>query len=365
MCPPDGDGEGAGNVAEVARVAEWEPSRLYMPPAADEIPTVSQMVAALDESVAGLEDAKRRLSVTLRRHMLCAAHDAPERAPNLLLIGPTGGGKTITVRTLLDWLGIPWVEASVTEFSDTGYIGRSLVSMFSAFYGPRWKAKKDPWREAVALGERWGVVVLDEFDKLRGKRVAGERQVGLALQYELLKLVEGAEFLTKRDDDDRGIFFRTHHVLFIAVGAFQGLGELMLDLRGDTQSEPEAVVRGAMPGDIAEYGFIDELVGRFSSLITLPALTAASMVRIAQEHIVPVYERQMALDDITLEIDEVTLHLLAQRAMNARLGARAMQAILDDTLWRAWAQASPGDRVVLDADGLQHENARVEPCLSR
>jgi ATP-dependent Clp protease ATP-binding subunit ClpX len=349
-------------------VAQW-----YTPPALEAIPTVTQIVERASTTVAGLTAEMTRLATLLRRHMVAAALGRSWRVPNALLIGPSGGGKTHMMRALLAACPVPWIEANATEYSDVGYFGADLTSMYAGLLAPPWfptRYDKDgdmmPPRDAdLAVVQRWGVVIIDEWDKLRAQvsRV-GERVVGKALQAELLKLTEGADVGVKRYNDDIGFSLRTHRLLHIGMGAFQGLDMTVRSRRGETY-DPDVVNTDdylrATPDDLAEYGFLDELVGRFSSVVTLPPLTADQLHRVLVEQVWPAYvEQTQDAFGVDLVGDEPALRVLATMATKLHVGARALPSMLDQTLWRAWAQAQRGDRISLDVQAVQQANAHLE-----
>src|SRR5215469_2251918 len=227
-----------------------------LPQSVHDIPTVQQLVQIADQTVAGLQKPKERIALLLRRHMISAVTQEDVGVPNVLVLGSSGGGKTHLLRTILSACPIIWAEINVTEYSDVGYMGRDLTTMYSGLVTEHWRGQKGKdevfWtqREAVANGERFGVMLLDEFDKIRmtgdtkpGRRksnkgeTGAERQVGRVLQAELLKLVEGTEIEVQRWQGDRGFTFRTHRVLHIAMGAFEGLPRLMNEIDNETYNE--------------------------------------------------------------------------------------------------------------------------------
>lgn len=317
----------------------------------------------MDETVSGLEPTKLRLALHLRRFMIGAAKGRDRMPQNVLVIGPSGGGKTFLIRHLLESIPVIWCEANATEFSDVGYVGRDLASAYLGLLGPKWRGHRgdDPAQykqeEIVGLAERWGVVVLDEFDKLRAdaRPKQGERAVGRALQAELLKLVEGTEALSKRNDEDRGTFINTHNILHIAVGAFQGLN-LTVAVRENPDVDRDNIPTNAYTRctifDIIHYGFFEELVGRLSTIVTLPPLDANHMARILRDHIVPEFVMQAADDGIELVIDDGAIAAAAGRCANLPIGARALMPMVDDCLHQNWSRAARGDLIRLTAEGV-------------
>lgn len=350
----------------------------FTPPTYDAIPSVEQMVTAMDRTVSGLPTVKRRLALVLRRFMVAAAKDHDRPPQNVVVIGPSGGGKTFLIRQLLDAVPVIWTDADASAFSETGYVGREFSSMYLGLWDSKFKGKsasrrrgeapnpdaEKPYSQAeiTALAARWGVMIVDEFDKIRASArptPTGERQVGRGLQSELLKLVEGVNALVKRNDDDAGVFFPTHNVLHIAVGAFQGLDSIVAkDLVRDGITPPAAAYQKATIFNIIEYGFLEELVGRFSTIITLPPLDAGSMAQILREHVIPDFERQCADDGISLEVDDGALFAAASKASGLPIGARALAPMIDDCLAKNWSEAKRGDCLKLTAEGI-----KTDSCL--
>jgi ATP-dependent Clp protease ATP-binding subunit ClpX len=338
----------------------------YEPPTYTAIPSVDAMVAQMDRTVSGLDLVKRRLALSLRRFMVAGARDHDRPPQNVLVIGPSGGGKTFILRELLDSIPAIWAEVDATSFSDVGYVGRDVTSGYLGLFGSRWRGTREDaepphtQREIVTLAERWGVLVIDEFDKLRApaRPKEGERQVGRALQTELLKLAEGVDAQVKRNDEDRGVMFATHNVLHIAVGAFQGLNAIVGRdmLREGVDPPPDAYMKANI-FNVIEYGFLEELVGRFSTIVTLPVLDAGHMGRILREHIVPDFERQCADDGITLTVDEGALMALSSRAAGLPIGARALAPMVDDCLAVNWGNAQRGDQLRLTAESVKADTS--------
>lgn len=341
----------------------------FTPPTYGQIPTVDEMVAQMDRTVSGLEAVKRRLALVMRRFMVSAAmgHDRPPQ--NVVIIGASGGGKTFLVRRLLEACPVIWAETDATVFADTAYKGRQLPSMYLGLVDERWRGRRDPetgekpWTigQTRDLAERWGVVVIDEFDKLRQEKVAvrsagrGERWT---LQPELLKLVEGADVLSQRTDDDRGVMINTSNILHIAMGAFQGLNEIVArDLLSHGITPPKAAYTKASIINLCDYGFLEELVGRFATIVTLPPLDALHMARILREHIIPSFARQCEDDGLELQVDDGAIATLAGRAAGMPIGARALGPAVDECLSKAWARAQRGDRLTLTANSVAAEDA--------
>ncbi len=345
----------------------------YTPPTYEQIPTIDQMVASMDRTVSGLEPTKRRLALALRRFMVAAALDHDRPPQNVVVIGNSGGGKTFLIRRLLDACPVIWAESDATAFSDVGYIGRDLTSMYLGLTEQRWRGARGddepPWtqQEMTKLAARWGVVVIDEWDKLKTnrQRVPGEREVGRALQTELLKLVEGVDALAKRNDDDRGVMISTHNILHIAVGAFQGLSAIVArDIAREGIPPPANAYMRTNIINLCDYGFLEELVGRFSTIVTLPPLDAAHMARILREHVVPEFERQCADDGIELTVDDGAISTMATRAASLPIGARALAPMVDESLAVNWSHDQRGDTLRLTTQSVLAETSVLERSLA-
>lgn len=324
---------------------------MYEPPV--RIPTIRELVQGLEERVSGLADQKARVATLLRRHLLAGSHGRPYSPANSLVIGPTGGGKTFLVQQACELSGLPYIEINATQFSEVGYWGRDLAWMFQDFVD---KYEMRP-REITPIIERWGVVILDEVDKWRMIPNLKERQPSRALQAELLKILEGDVVTAKRKDTDQGFPVHTHHILFIGVGAFEGLDAVVDKRLHLGVPNPYLLTE---PADIMDYGFIMELVGRMPSIIALPPLDPTSMSRIFMEHVLPQYVQECEDAGIDLVVDDPSSRELSSLAITKRIGARAFAGLLDGMLWRALSQAEPGDRIVLDPPAVLGQQARLE-----
>jgi ATP-dependent protease Clp ATPase subunit len=343
----------------------------YQPPTIDDIPTVQEIVRRMNKTVVGLKKVKHRLALMLRRHLVAAVNGSDDRPPNILIIGGSGSGKTFMLRALLNAVPAIWTEVNATEYSDVGYAGRDLVSMYTGFAEPQWRGAKaekgapEAERsykvpEIAALAERFGVVVIDEFDKWRMPAVmTHDRNTGRALQAELLKMVEGSETFVKKDEEDRhGFTFHTHNVLNIAVGAFQELDRVIAKDMNTDYTRPDLFEHVSLQ-NLIDYGFMEELVGRFSTVIALPPPDTGNLMGILRDQLVPRYIHQANNDGIELVIEESAISTMAGAVLNFRVGARALAPLLEECLWRSWSEAMPGDRLYLDGMAVQSRHARL------
>lgn len=343
---------------------------MYQPPQSlEDIPTVGEMIASADRTVAGLEDAKMRIAWALRRHLVSAVTGADSVLPNILILAGTGGGKTHLVTEMLKACPVPYGEANATEYSDVGYIGRDLTTMYANLIAPRWAGNKGvdekPWtqKEMTVLAQRYGVILLDEFDKLRMITKPGERQVGRALQAELLKLVEGADIEIKRYDGDRGFSFQTHHVLHIATGAFEGLSQVIARherIEDPTRDDLNSLHMTVDVTHLAKYGFLQELLGRFNCIIPLPKLNHEAIQRIVVEQFIPRYKREYAAHGIGFDVDDGALAwICGEVTRHGQSGARAVSGLLEELTWREGAQARMGQTVAITSASVQGRHAEI------
>jgi ATP-dependent Clp protease ATP-binding subunit ClpX len=316
-----------------------------------EVPTIGEMVEQVKESVAGLNDQVRRVCTAVHRHLIQAWYDSDDPPNNMIVIGPTGGGKTFMVSKVLEASGLPYIEENATQFSEVGYRGRDLAWMFNDFVVKYADREMKP-RETMRMAERWGVVILDEFDKWHMTPKSQMERIGTSgrgLQAELLKMVERDTVIAKSHEEGPGMPVQTGRFLFIAMGAFEGLDTQMQRKLGESQEHafPNIYMK-AEPTDLMEYGFMQELIGRFPVIVPFTPLKAENMRQILLGTVWPRYVQEMANVGVELVADDGALIKIAQDAIAKKIGARAFPALLDAYLDRAWAAAMPGDRIVLD-----------------
>ncbi len=333
---------------------------MFVPPTT--LPTIKELLAKVDETVAGLEDSKRRVLVALRNHMSAALNERQHRVANLLVLGQTGGGKSKMVRACLEATGLPFVEGNATVYSEVGFIGQDLTNLFLGLEDDYERTSGVHRREYRRTLERWSVVLLDEIDKWHYAPNPKERQVGRGLQSELLKLAEGDTAWVRRSESDHPYAFNTHNVLFIGMGAFEDIEKYVMD-DGQGHFSPHQDRREIMakikPEHIIRYGFMEEFVGRFSSIVALPPLTTPAMLRILMEQIWPAWEQRAIDEGIELRADESALRDVANHAAQERIGARALEPLLSNMTWEAWSQAEPGDCIHIDNHSASHGKAKL------
>jgi ATP-dependent Clp protease ATP-binding subunit ClpX len=316
-----------------------------------ELPTIDEMVARTREAgVVGLERETRRVCTAIWRHLVNCLNDRDSHPANFLVLGPTGGGKSWMVRKAVEASGLMFIEENATQFSEVGFIGRDLAFMFNDFIVRYYEKGMFGAQDVIHAAERWGVVILDEFDKWRVDPNPKERQPHLSLQAELLKILEGDLILTKSHQESRTAWpIQTHHILFICLGAFEGLDKQMQKVVTSEVTDP---YMHAEPADIQKYGFLLELVGRLPTIVPLPRLMSKPLVAILKQTIWPRYVQEASDAGLELVADDGALTEVAQKAIELKIGARAFESILEAILWRATSQAHNGDLIRLTPQGV-------------
>ena len=311
-----------------------------------DIPAPHRIKAQLDEYVIGQEHAKKAMAVAVYNHYKRVATDTMDdieiEKSNMLMIGPTGCGKTYLVKTLARLLDVPLAIADATSLTEAGYIGDDIESVLSKLLTA---ADND-----VEKAER-GIVFIDEIDKLAKKRNASQRDVsGESVQQGLLKLLEGSEVEVPVGANSKNAMvpletIDTKNILFICGGAFPDLEEIIkerlnkhssmgfiADLKDKYDKEKDLLSKVAVE-DLRKFGMIPEFIGRLPVIFTLQGLDEEMFVKILKEPknaILKQYQKLLALDEVKLEFDEGALHAIAAKAMKKDTGARALRSIIEE-----------------------------------
>lgn len=319
-----------------------------------DIPAPHLIKQKLDESVVGQEQAKKVMSVAVYNHYkrtLLADREGEEGRPsdgvtiersNILMVGPTGSGKTYLVKTLAKLLDVPLAIADATSLTEAGYIGDDIESVVSKLLA---EADND-----VERAER-GIIFIDEVDKIAKKQQTNARDVsGESVQQELLKLLEGSVVEVPVGASQKNAMtpmttVNTDDILFICGGAFPGLEEIIKErLRKKTSMGFGADLKDQFDGDkdlltkvtnedLRKFGMIPEFLGRLPVTVTLQQLDKPLMKRILTEPknaILKQYAKLLAYDEVRLEFDDQALDWIAEEAIKKETGARALRAILED-----------------------------------
>ncbi len=310
------------------------------------IPAPHQIKASLDEYVVGQEHAKKVMSVAVYNHYKrvgCSMEDGVEiEKSNMLMVGPTGSGKTYMVKTLAKLLDVPLAIADATSLTEAGYIGDDIESVVSKLLAA---ADND-----VEKAEH-GIIFIDEIDKIAKKKNTHQRDVsGESVQQGMLKLLEGAEIEVPVGANSKNAMVplatvNTRNILFICGGAFPDLADIIkerlnkkssmgfhADLK-DKYDKEENLLHRVEVEDIRKYGMIPEFLGRLPVIFALDALSEDMLVRILTEPknaILKQYKKLLAMDEVKLELDEGALRAIARKAKKKDVGARALRAIIEE-----------------------------------
>ena len=310
------------------------------------IPAPHKIKATLDEYVIGQEHAKKVMSVAVYNHYKRVATDTMDEIDieksNMLMIGPTGSGKTYLVKTLAKLLDVPLAIADATSLTEAGYIGDDIESVVSKLLAA---ADND-----VEKAEH-GIIFIDEIDKIAKKKNTNQRDVsGEAVQQGMLKLLEGSDVEVPVGANSKNAMVplttvNTRNILFICGGAFPDLESIIkerlnkqasigfyADLKDKYDTDPHLLEKVTVD-DIRNFGMIPEFIGRLPIIFTLEGLSEDMLVKILKEPknaILKQYQKLLALDEVKLEFDEGALHAIAAKAMEKKTGARALRAILEE-----------------------------------
>ena len=310
------------------------------------IPAPHKIKATLDEYVIGQEHAKKVMSVAVYNHYKRVATDTMDdiaiEKSNMLMIGPTGCGKTYLVKTLAKLLDVPLAIADATSLTEAGYIGDDIESVVSKLLAA---ADND-----VEKAEH-GIIFIDEIDKIAKKKNTNQRDVsGEAVQQGMLKLLEGADVEVPIGANSKNAMVplttvNTRNILFICGGAFPDIEDIIkerlnkqasigfyADLKDKYDNDPHLLEKVTVE-DLRNFGMIPEFLGRLPIIFTLNGLDEDMIVKILSEPrnaILKQYQKLLALDEVKLEFDDGALHAIAAKAMEKDTGARALRAILEE-----------------------------------
>ncbi|MEO0157380.1 MAG: ATP-dependent Clp protease ATP-binding subunit ClpX [candidate division WOR-3 bacterium] len=306
-----------------------------------ELPVPERIKSALDEWVIGQERAKKTLSVAVYNHYKRINHrrmgksDVELEKSNILLVGPTGTGKTLLARTLARLIGVPIVIFDATPITEAGYVGEDAEAILTRLIA---EANGDMEKARI------GIVYLDEADKLARKPGSGRDVSGEGAQQALLKITEGSAVDVPLPGRREKVSLDTRDILFIFAGSFEGLSDIVAERlgrggigfgRGQEGMPREELYRLAQPEDLISFGMIPELVGRLPVIVTLSPLTEDELAEIMtkpRNAIVKQFKRIFGMEDVALEITDEAIREIARAAAKRGSGARGLRSIMEDIL---------------------------------
>ena len=345
------------------------------------LPKPAEIKKYIDEYVVGQNIAKKSLAVAVYNHYKRINSNVNEgdvelQKSNILLLGPTGCGKTLLAQTLAKYLNVPFAIADATTLTEAGYVGEDVENILLKLIQ---NADYD-----VEKAEK-GIIYIDEIDKVarKSENPSITRDVsGEGVQQALLKILEGTTASVppqggRKHPHQEFIQINTSNILFICGGAFDGLDKIIekrtrttsvgfgAEIRSKHEENVGELLKSIMPGDLLKFGLIPEFVGRLPIVVTLEALDEEALVSILSEPknaLIKQYKKLFEMDNVELEFKEEALRAIAKEAIKRETGARGLRSIIEDTMKEVMFDIPSNEevaKVIINADTIKTRNPEL------